>query len=182
MKITTWPHRCVMIALALSAGLSTIAPVAGQNQATRSLRAIEAIDGSSIKLDGDILRLAGIEVPLASDGRYAQTWAERSRQALQTLSAGKLLKLSFVEAGRDRYSRLLAQASDDNGLWLQGEMLRNGLARVWTPSLAPERLQDMLKLENDARLAKRGLWSDSCFSVLGADASDRRHLDRFQIV
>ena len=182
MEITTRPRRCVIVALALLGGLATIAPAAGQNQATRSLRAVEAIDGSSVKLDGDILRLAGIEVPLASDGRYAQGWAERSRQALQALIAGKTLRLNFVEAGRDRYSRLLAQATDEDGVWLQGEMLRNGLARVWVASLAPDRLQDMLKLENDARLGRRGLWGDPFFTVLSAEAIDRRHLDRFQLV
>ncbi len=174
----------VIVALALLASVAgaTITPAAGQNQAIRSVHAVDAIDGHSVKLDGEVAVLAGIEVPLASDGQYAQRWAEKARLALHDLVAGRMLALTMVGPGRDRYARILAQIADENGVWLQGELLRAGLARVWVTSDPPDRLEDMLKLENEARLAKRGLWGDAFFAVLSADVIDRRHLDRLQLV
>ena len=128
----------------------------GQNQGVRSAHAIDAIDGRSVKLDDETLVvLAGIAVPLPGDGAYAQRWAEQARRKLHDLVAGRTLTLVPIDPGHDRYWRLLAQASDDKGVWLQGELLRAGLARVWVPSSTADRLDEMLKLEREARLAKR---------------------------
>lgn len=171
MKLRAW----VTAALAL---LVASLPAMAQTSA----RVIDVIDGATLKTESQTLRLAGIEVPLPGDGRYAQAWAQKARAMLQGLAAGKTIVVTKVDSGRDRYARVLAQVSDDKGVWLQGELLRAGLARVWTPSAAPDRLDEMLKLEQEARLAKRGLWSDAFFVVLDADAIDRRHLDRLQIV
>jgi endonuclease YncB( thermonuclease family) len=144
------------------------------------MRVDQIVDGASFKSGDDIVRLSGIEVPLPSDGRYAQRWADAARTKLQSLLGGRTVELAVD--GRDRYGRLLAMVSDANGTWIQGEMLRAGLARVWSGGGATERLADMLRLEQDARAAMRGLWGDAFFVVLGADAIDRRHLDRLQIV
>ncbi len=173
-------RRQVITALACLAGLAAIRPAAGEEKSLR--KALEIIDGHTIKIDGDILCLAGIEVPLASDGAYAQRWADKALAALRDLAGGKMLSLMPVGAGRDRYARLLVQVTDQAGIWLQGEMLRAGLARVWVPSDAPDRLNDMLRIERDARVARRGLWGDKFFEVLTTDTVDRRHLDRLQLV
>jgi endonuclease YncB( thermonuclease family) len=154
----------------------------GQNQGVRSAHAIDAIDGHSVKLDDETLVLAGIAVPLPGDGAYAQRWAEQARRKLHDLVAGRTLTLVPVDPGHDRYWRLVAQASDDKGVWLQGELLRAGLARVWVPSSTADRLEEMLKLEREARLGKRGMWSDTFFAALDADSIDRHHLDRLQLV
>ncbi|MEO8558002.1 MAG: thermonuclease family protein [Rhodospirillales bacterium] len=145
-------------------------------------RSHEVIDGATLKIDAKVVRLAGIEVPLPGDGRYAQRWAEQARRAVQSFVADKTLNVTPAGAGRDRYGRRLVHIGDEQGHWLQGELLRAGLARVWVPWVTPERLDEMLKLEQEARLAKRGMWGDAFFVVLSADAIDRRHLDRLQIV
>jgi endonuclease YncB( thermonuclease family) len=169
-------RRFVIAALALTA--SSIPPAAAQTL----MRVLEASDGVTLKTDTDTVRLAGIEVPLPGDGRYAQAWAEKAHKVLQGLTMGKTVAVTPVDSGRDRYSRILAHVSDGQGAWLQGELLRAGLARVWVPSAAPQRLEEMLKLEQEARLNGRGMWGDAFFVVLRADAIDRRHLDRLQLV
>lgn len=146
------------------------------------MRVASVIDGHAMQLDGEIAVLAGIEVPLASDGRYARRWAQIARQKLESLAAGKSLQFALVGSGHDRYARLLAQVSDAGDVWLQGEMLSAGLARVWVPSNTPDRLQAMLKLEDEARRARRGLWSDPFYDVLDAQGIGFQHLDRLQIV
>lgn len=162
--------------------LATATHAVAQDQPVRSAHVVRAIDGHSLQLDGEIAVLAGIEVPLPSDGRYAQRWAQLARQKLQALAAGATLQFAMVGSGHDRYARLLAQISDGDGLWLQGEMLHAGLARVWVPSSTPDRLAEMLKLEDEARRARRGIWSDPFFAVLEAQGIGFQHLDRLQLV
>jgi endonuclease YncB( thermonuclease family) len=162
--------------------MATITQAMAQDQRVRAAHVVGVIDGHAMRLDDGIAVLAGIAVPLPSDGRYAQRWARIAQQKLDALATGKTLQFTAVGSGRDRYARLLAQVSDADGLWLQGEMLRAGLARVWVPSNTPDRLAAMLTLEDEARRARRGLWSDPFFAVLDAQSIGFQHLDRLQIV
>jgi hypothetical protein len=86
----------------------------------------------------------------------------------------------------DRHGRLVAQlwraaADGSKDLWLQGELLADGLARVATTPdnvlLAPE----MLRVEDEARSARRGLWGDPRYRVRTPEDAGAV-LDGFQIV
>ncbi len=67
---------------------------------------------------------------------------------------------------RDRYDRALAQVRRIDGqLWLQGEMLNRGLARVRTYPDNRALAVEMLEAEARARLAKRGIWSLADYAV-----------------
>jgi endonuclease YncB( thermonuclease family) len=168
-----------LLSLLLLIGAWCIVPASAQ-ESTRAVQVNEVLDGASFKSGSDTIRLAGIEVPLPGDGRYAQRWAEQAQRLLQKLLADKTATLMVL--GRDRYGRLLAQVDTSDGTWLQGALLKAGLARVWTGPDANDRLADMLKLEQEARDGRRGMWSDPFFVVLPAQDIDRRHLDRLQIV
>ena len=82
---------------------------------------------------------------------------------------------------QDRYGRLLAQVYRDDGLWIQGELLRLGLARVRVPADTRALASDMLAIEDEARRNRRGLWRNPRLRVrtvreLGRD------LGSFQLV
>ena len=66
-------------------------------------------------------------------------------------------------------------------VWVQGELIRRGFARV--RSAADNRLgvAEMLALERQARRYRRGLWSDRAYAVLGADEAARSS-GTFQLV
>ncbi len=150
----------LVVALALAA-----APVSAEPGFTPGGQAQigAVVDGETIALaDGRTLRLVGIEAP--RNGALAR----QAVAALTTLVAGRTVELRFAGIAEDRQGRVLAQLYA-GGVWVQGELLRRGLARV--ESAADERVgvPDMLALERQARRYRRGIWSDPDYAVRSAD-------------
>jgi endonuclease YncB( thermonuclease family) len=120
-------------------------------------------DGRTLMLDdGRELRLAAIEVTAAS------------RDALQALAAGRVLKLERWGPGKtleqDRYGRLVGFAFADGGEQpLQQTLLEQGFARVSTRVGAKTCAEALLTTERAARAAGRGLWADPNFAPLRAE-------------
>lgn len=120
-------------------------------------------DGSTLALaDGRTLRLVGIDTPMRG------ALAQQAKAALKELVAGGTIELRFAGNPRDRQGRVLAQVYA-GGLWVQGELLRRGLARVRSAADNRVGVRDMLALERQARRYHRGLWSDRAYVVLEAD-------------
>ncbi len=115
-------------------------------------------DGRTLTLgDGNILRLAGIEV------------TDASRAALQRLAAGKTLRLEKLDTDHDRYGRLVAFAFVDGGRQsLQQALLAAGQAQVGARVGDRGCAQALLETERDARAGRRGLWTDPRFSPIEA--------------
>ena len=127
-------------------------------------RAVAIVDGDTLVLeDGREVRLVGLQAPKLPLGRRNfRSWplAEDSKQALAEIALGRDLALAYGGARQDRHQRLLAhlfRAGDD--LWVQGEMLRRGMARVYSFPDNRAAVPDMLALEAEARAARRGIWS-----------------------
>lgn len=145
------------------------------------------IDGDTLTLDdGGAVRLAGIEAPsppfLAENGRR---WplAEAATALLIRLAQGHRIALRDVWPAPDRYGRLVAHAFADETVWLQGELLSAGLARVRTTPHDRERAAAMLALERTARNAGLGMWTTRTYDVRPADpAILKRDSGSFQIV
>ena len=123
----------------------------------------EAAVGSKIPV-----RLVGIQAPKLPLGRPDfRAWprAEESKAALSELALGKRLTLSFGGQRRDRHGRLLAHLHAEDGTWIQGEMLRAGMARVYTFADNRELAAEMYALERAAREARRGIWGNAFYAV-----------------
>ncbi|MGQ9364789.1 thermonuclease family protein [Azospirillum sp. ST 5-10] len=159
---------------------------AAASAAAAEARVAAVVDGDTLALeDGRRLRLAGIEAPKPPPGLEAdRPWplAAAAATALGELAAGRTLRLPD-HPPEDRHGRLLAQAERDDGLWLQGEMLRRGLARVMTRPDARDRAAAMLAVEAAARQAGRGLWGTAAFAVRPAEPEAlRRDRHTVQVV
>ena len=95
--------------------------------------------------------------------------------------SGKRLRLSYVGRKSDRYGRLLAHLHDGQGIWIQGEMLRLGWARVYFFPDNRRLVGEMLELERKARLLKRDIWGHPCYRI--RQAGDLRgDIDTFQVI
>lgn len=120
------------------------------------------VDGDTLILeDGREVRLVGIQAPKLPLGRpNFNKWplADDSRSLLETLTSGKTVSLSYGGRRIDRYNRLLAHLHDPDGLWIQGELLRQGMARVYSFADNRAKVAEMLALEQEARIARRGIW------------------------
>jgi endonuclease YncB( thermonuclease family) len=150
-----------------------------------SARVGAVIDGDTVVLKGgDEVRLVGIQAPKLPLGRPSVTkWplADAAKAALEALVRGREVTLAFGERRSDRHGRLLAHLAVD-GVWVQGEMLRQGLARVYTFADNRRLAAEMLALEGEAREARRGIWADKFYRVLAPVDLDTEELGTFQLV
>ncbi|MAN79817.1 MAG: nuclease (SNase) [Rhodospirillaceae bacterium] len=169
------------------------APVAAQDALTPGEDAVvtAVVDGDTVFLDRDIVgasqvRLTGIQAPKLPLGRIGfKEWplAKEAKAALESLLLNRPVQLFYGSARMDRHGRLLAHLVGSDGTWAQGEMLRRGMARVYTFPDNRERAAEMYKLEADARRAKRGIWADPFYAVRAADPQVlARDIDTFQVI
>lgn len=150
------------------------------------------LDGDTLFLEGGLkVRLAAIQAPKLPLGRVGfEAWplGEESKAALEGLVRDKTLQLFYGGEQRDRYGRALAQTFTLNKkgkreAWLQEEMVRLGMARVYT---WPDTFQDAAKLyaaEILARDARRGIWGNSYYDIRSPDPNTlAQDVDSYQIV
>jgi micrococcal nuclease len=97
------------------------------------------------------LRLFGIDCP-----ESAQAFGSRAKQLTSELAAGKIVKV--IVKDRDRYGRTVAEVMLPDGRSLNRELVRAGLA--WHYVEFARHDKELAELEREARLAKRGLWSE----------------------
>lgn len=147
--------------------------------------AVEIIDGDTLVLDdGREVRLVGIQapkLPLGREGFKAWPLADEAKQALARLALGKPLTLAFGGRRVDRHRRTLAHLFDADGTWLQGALLRLGLARVYSFADNRALVPEMLAREAEARTAGRGIWTDPFYAVR-TPAGSARHIGGFELV
>jgi len=131
--------------LASSIGLANAGELKG--------RVIALADGDSFTLRSDDnkevrIRLVDIDAP-----ESGQSWGPRAKQALSALVSSKPVRV--VTTGRDEYGRTLGRVYVA-GKDVNAEMVRNGSAWAYRQYLTNTSL---LQIENEARAARRGLWS-----------------------
>lgn len=119
------------------------------------------LDGDSIRLaDGREVRYLGIDAPelYGPDGRPAP-WAEAAKAANARLVEGRRVRLlaGKDEPDRDRYGRLLRHVYRGR-LWVNGQLVAMGLARVRRSGSSDPRAVRLQRLEAAARRRRRGLW------------------------
>ncbi len=135
----------------------------------------EIVDATTLAVaDGRSLRLVGVDAPL-----YGPL-AQQAKAALAALIAGNVITLRFAGNPRDRQGRVLAQIYVGS-VWVQGELIRRGLARVRGTADNRLGITDLLALERQARRYHRGIWSDRAYAVLSA-ADAARFAGTFQLV
>jgi endonuclease YncB( thermonuclease family) len=145
-------------------------PICGGDVIARGV-AKHVIDGRTFTLDdGREVRLAAIEVaPLETGAAPAA-----ARAALDALIGGDDIVLRRADTATDRYGRIVAYAyavRDGEELFAQGELIASGFARVGDHVGSRACALALLESENAARAAKLGLWADSHYDVLDAEAA-----------
>ena len=168
-------------------GGDTPEAVAPQTVAEGTVASI--VDGDTLLLtEGAEIRLVGIQAPKLPLGRRNfRPWplAEESKRALAALAAGRRLRLCYGGRQVDRHGRLLAHLTiadgADSGLWIQGALLEQGMARVYSFPDNRSRVTEMLTRERAARAAKRGIWNHPFYAIRTAENA-ARHIGTFQLV
>lgn len=148
-------------------------------------RFASALSGESFRTsDGEEVRLAGVLAPVSDGGGLPDPLAVASRAYLERAIAGKPLLLAFTGPETDRYGRLSAQVFVA-GEWLQGLVLREGMARAAPDILTRDCASALLNSEAPARASRAGHWANGRFTVVRMEyllANERRLAGSFQIV
>ena len=148
------------------------------------------IDGRTFVLDdGREVRLAAIEVPPLTPPMQtgAAPGGAAAKEALEALAGGDEVVLRRAEVLSDRYGRLVAYAyavRDGDELFVQGELIASGFARVAERAGNRACAAELVHREAAARQAKLGLWADPYYQVLNAEtpADVLAHKGRFALV
>lgn len=145
----------------------------------------DVIDPLTLRLkSGTTITLTGLDYP---DLEYHNP-GELSLMAVKILKdmlLGKSVKVyqsKNIMGLENRMGHRLAhlERSTDK-IWVQGIMLRLGLARVRTTPHNDDLTPEMLALEQEARAEKIGLWAVPAFGVHTPDTAEK-HIGSFQIV
>jgi len=187
-----WGKRTIAFAGALLLGASGGAMREADLQPGEQGRVRNVTDGDTFYMQSGLkVRLSGMQAPKLSLGRdHVKDWplGYESKAALTKLTQNQNIRLFYSGLRRDRYKRALAQVYtlDDKGqpdIWVQREMVRLGMARVYT---WPDTFQDTQALyiaEQDARAAGRGMWALERYAVRSPDPDPlAQDVDSFQIV
>ena len=169
------------------------APVCGGDEIARATVS-RVTDGRTFTLaDGREVRLAAIEVPLmppveqSDQASSAAPAAAAAKNALDALAGGDAVVLRQGSIASDRYGRIVAYAfteRDGDELFVQGEMIAVGFARVGDQVETVTCAKALLVRENSARKAKLGLWADPYYDLIDAEtpADVLAHKGQFALV
>jgi micrococcal nuclease len=117
-------------------------------------------DGDTVILaSGQKVRLLGIDAPeLEQEGRPADFLAHKAKGVLADLALGKKVRLEYDKLRYDRYGRTLAYLFLPDGTNLSRELIRQGLARVYTVPPNKRFQEELLAAQREAIEARRGIW------------------------
>lgn len=131
------------------------------------------VDGDTLVLESGLeVRLVGIQAPKLPLGRpdfVAWPRAEEAKAALERMALGQAVQLRYGGTRRDRYGRALAHIEivpeDGEPVWLQREMVAQGLARVYSFADNRQCVGALMNVERDARDSGLGLWPDPYYAI-----------------
>jgi len=157
----------IFLAFVVGSGLflkNQIQPLCFNNEFPSETRVAKVIDGDTIVLDGgETVRYLGINAPEIRV-RYGNQWipkiqicGEEATTYNQKLVEGKKICLEYDQKKRDDYNRILAYVWGD-GVLINGELLRNGLALVDVRSPNRKHQKMFFDFQKEAREFHRGLW------------------------
>ncbi len=143
---------------------------------TEFVQVRHALDGDSLLLaDGRQVRLIGVNTPEihpSADKLKRVAPQPLAREATRFTAArvnGQRVTLHFERERTDRYKRLLAHVTLADGTHLEEALLREGFG--WMVAIPPNvaELSRLQAAEDEARLAKRGVWSRAEYRPVAAE-------------
>lgn len=146
------------------------------------------LDGDTVVLTtGEKIRFLDINTPeIFHDGRPAQPLALAAARQAQQWLLNQPISFSTQGRGRDKFGRTLAHVyvqTPQGLLWVNGQLVRQGLAHVYTFADNARFAKPLLQLEDQARAEKRGLWALPQWQIQRASrCCGAEYINRFTLV
>jgi len=182
-----WTGVAWVLALLGCAGAAQAGPVpaCAKTIELADVRAAAVKDGALVLANGRKLALEGILLPDGRTDHAPDGYRGEALAALSNFTKGRRIVAAAQSPGQDRYGRVEAQiflAENPEDGWLQVELLKRGLARVFIAPERPECTSELLAAERSARDSGAGIWSSSAYAVRAPGALTWRDTGTFQIV
>jgi endonuclease YncB( thermonuclease family) len=147
-------HQYGYLPLDLAKGTSTQRRAETSDKGGKLLTNATAVDGDSLRADGEEIRLLGIDAPELRQtcrDQQGRNWAcgRDARDQLRRILARGKVRCALAE--KDRYGRSLARCSASGVLDIGDALVRDGFALNFMQG-------DYRAAEGEARSAKRGIW------------------------
>ncbi len=157
--ISRWRGWCLVLLL-------TLLPSSVASQSDSALvQVVRVIDGDTIQVccvfgDRVKVRYIGVDTPETHHPmRGVEPYGMEAAEANRKLVDGKTVRLEFDVQQLDRYGRTLAYVYLEDGTFVNAWLVENGYAMVMTVSPNVKYQELFLKLQREARGARRGLWT-----------------------
>ena len=141
---------------------STLYSQVVKGNTVEGLKVRRVIDGDTIELSTGVkVRYIGVDTPETKHpSKQVERFGIEASEANKSLVEGKHIKIEFDAQKQDKYGRVLAYVYVDT-IFVNAWLVKNGLAKVSTypPNVKYQEL--FTKLQQEARVAKRGLWAPS---------------------
>lgn len=156
MATTVRPNRILLWLLALFFVLVSVS-AAGESVWV-TVRWVA--DGDTVQLqDGRSVRYIGVDTPeRGRDRQTAERLADEARSVNRRLVEGWPLRLEFDRERRDRYHRVLAYVYRQDGLFINAELVRQGVAHVLHRAPNTKMARILIAVQREAMAEKRGIW------------------------
>jgi endonuclease YncB( thermonuclease family) len=111
-----------------------------------------------------------VKLSLVLNQNNDRALADAAKAALTKLVGGKTVVLRYGGRAKDRYGRILAQVylGTSEGQWVQGAMVSQGFARVYSFHDNQACLEELLTREKQARQVRIGLWNVAAYHIKSA--------------
>ncbi len=175
------------MALALAAIFPTLASQLKSTPSDESFTVSRVHNGKSFTVkSGEKTRLASIQVPNIREThgrkRPGEPMGTQSHQALIDLIQNQEITLEYGPQKQDRKGRLIGIIRLKDGRSVQEEMIKQGWAITYPFPDLRKPLPKWLKLEEQARKAKKGIWQNSYWDPQSSDGVDTGGKERYLLV
>lgn len=145
----------------------------GKSYNYSDIKVRRTVDGDTLQLEsGERVRLIGIDTPEVHESDKLYRDAQRTKQDIATIQElgrrawqftknlveGKQVSLEFDVEKHDKYGRLLAYVYLKDGTFVNAKIVQEGYASLLTIPPNVKYADLFLKLYQEARNNKRGLW------------------------
>lgn len=125
-----------------------------------AIKVVRVVDGDTIEIEGgEKVRYIGIDTPETVDPRKpVQCFGVEASKKNKEMVEGKMVRLEKDITDRDKYNRLLRYVWVDD-TFINLELVKQGFAYSYSYPPDIKYQGQFLKAQQEAREAKRGLWS-----------------------
>lgn len=130
--------------------------------------------------DGKKVRLLNINTSeTAKKNRPSEPYSIKAKNYLKKLVEHKEVTLKFDKEKKDKYKRFLAYVYLKDGTFVNAEMLKSGLAHLYTFPKNVSKFTELKKAEDIAIANKLNLWSNPRWQVQNANSDKKIDKSRF---